>query len=432
MKKVFVIGLEPFNLEMLDALVGDEDIEFHEALSADEAVNVDGPFKLHDLIQLAEQRMDEYGPADGILNYWDFPGACLGPMLAKRNGLPGPSLESVATLEHKYWARREMEKVIPEASTRYCAVDPFADDPRSQVDLKYPYWIKPFVSHSSYLGFKISGEEDFNTAIQAIREGIGLFGDPFNEFLDKVDMPEDLKNIGGRHCIAEESIAADAQVTLEGYAFDGDVVVYGAVDSVREGGAGSSFSRYEYPSALPSELIERMSETTKRYLRHVGLDNSAFNVEFFWDRESDRISLLEVNTRLSKSHAPLFRDVDGRSHQKIGLDLALGRRPQFQKGAGDWPYAAKFMVRLFQDGKIKRVPSATEIHHMQTRYPEAMVQVLVEEGQRLSHLAFQDSYSFEVADIFIGGRSNEELVDKYTDMMDCLPFEVDLTAPAPQ
>ena len=90
------------------------------------------------------------------------------------------------------------------------------------------------------------------------------------------------------------------------------------------------------------------------------------------------------------------------------------------------------MLRLFQDAKVKRVPNATEIHHMQTRYPEAMVQVLVEEGQQLSHLAFQDSYSFELADIFIGGRSREELAAKYADIMENLPFTVDLTAPVPK
>jgi hypothetical protein len=90
------------------------------------------------------------------------------------------------------------------------------------------------------------------------------------------------------------------------------------------------------------------------------------------------------------------------------------------------------MLRFFQDGQIERVPSQTEIHHMQTRYPEELVQVLVDKGQRLSHLAFQDSYSFEIADIFIGGESNEELLAKYADLMENLPFTINLTAPVPQ
>lgn len=430
MKKVFVLGLEPFNLEMLERIGGD-DVVFHEALSADESVNIEEPFSLAELVGRAEQRMDEYGPADAVLNYWDFPNSCVGPLLSRRNGLAGPSLESVAKLEHKYWARREMREAIPEASTDFCAVDPFAEDIRGQIDLDYPFWIKPFVSHSSYLGFKIEGEDDLRTAIGAIRDGIGLFGNPFDEFLGKIEMPPEIEGIGGCHCIAEKSISADVQVTLEGYVFDGETHVYGAVDSIREGGAGSSFARYEYPSRLPREVLDRMVDATARLMARIGYDNAPFNAEFFWDEETDRISLLEVNTRVSKSHAPLFQDVDGLSHQKVALDLALGRRPQFPQGEGRWPSAAKFMVRLFQDGEVKRVPSSTEIHHMQTRYPEAMVQVLIGEGERLSHLSFQDSYSFEIADIFVGGRSNEELVQKYADMMENLPFEVDLTAAVP-
>ena len=263
----------------------------------------------------------------------------------------------------------------------------------------------------------------------AMREGIGLFGEPFNEFLEHVEMPEGVKGIGGTHCIAEKSISADVQVTLEGYVFGGETTIYGAVDSIREGGVGSSFSRYEYPSRVDPAVLQRMERITADLLAAVGYDNAPFNAEFFYDEETDRISLLEVNTRLSKSHAPLFHDVDGLPNQKIGLDLALGQRPQFPRGKGQWPSAAKFMLRLFQDATIERVPSQTEIHHMQTRYPEIMVQVLVEKGQRLSHLAFQDSYSFEIADVFIGGKTNDELVTKYADIVDNLPFMVDLTSP---
>ncbi|MEQ8772279.1 MAG: hypothetical protein RIC51_05495, partial [Erythrobacter sp.] len=231
---------------------------------------------------------------------------------------------------------------------------------------------------------------------------------------------------------AEKSVAADQQITLEGYVHDGETTVYGVVDSVREGGVGSSFSRYQYPSDAPPPVIQRMCDATAKLLGHVGYDNAPFNAEFFYDEETDRISLLEVNTRLSKSHAPLFVDVDGMTHHKVGLDLALGLRPQMPRGEGDWPRAAKFMLRFFQDGQIERVPSQTEIHHMQTRYPEALVQVLVGKGQRLSHLAFQDSYSFEIADVFLGGQSNEELLAKYADLMENLPFTINLTAPVPQ
>ncbi|MCT7374185.1 ATP-grasp domain-containing protein [Chelativorans salis] len=429
MPTVYVAGLEPFNLALLEAVPQADEMHFRELLNPHESVEVEPGFSFNETLELAERRLRDGERADAILNYWDFPGACLAPVLCQRQGLPAPRLETVAMLEHKYWARREMNACVPDVTPNVCAVDPFAENPSESIDLDFPFWLKPVVSHSSYLGFRIDDADELQTAIAAMRQHIGTFGNPFDEFLDIVGRPAAVAEVGGCFCIAEEIISADAQVTLEGYVFNGDVTVYGHVDSLREGQSRSSFSRYEYPSRLPRQVLERMENVIARVLNHVGYDNAPFNAEFFWDEPSDRISLLEVNTRISKSHCPLFQDVDGASHQKVILDLALGREPVFPQRKGRWPKAAKFMVRLFQDGEIIRIPSAPEIHHMQSRYPEALIQILVKEGQRLSHLAFQDSYSFEIADIFVGGRSDKELMAKHADIMELLPFEIGLTAP---
>ncbi|WP_274426015.1 ATP-grasp domain-containing protein [Chelativorans sp. YIM 93263] len=431
MSNVFVIGLEPFNLALLEAMPQADEMDFRELLDTHEAIEVEPGFSFDEMLRLAESRLRESDPPDAILNYWDFPGSCLTPVLCKRHGLTAPRLEAVAAMEHKYWARQEMEASVPDVTPKVCAVDPFASDPAAAIDLDFPFWLKPVVSHSSYLGFRVEGPEDLQVAITAMRQHIGHFGHAFDEFLKLVERPPEVADIGGCYCIAEEIISADAQVTLEGYVWNGDLTVYGHVDSLREGQSQSSFSRYEYPSRLPQPVLERMEKAIARLLNHIGYDNAPFNAEFFWDEQSDRISLLEVNTRISKSHCPLFQDVDGSSHQKVALDLALGRAPDFPRREGKWPKAAKFMVRMFQDGEIKRVPSAPELHHVQSRYPEALIQVLVKEGQRLSHLTFQDSYSFEIADIFVGGRSDAELMSKHADIMELLPFEIGLTAQVP-
>jgi len=68
-EKVFGLGLEPFNLALLEKLGEDRAIEFLEALSAEESVGIQEPFKLMDLVQLAEKRMNEHGPVDAVLNY---------------------------------------------------------------------------------------------------------------------------------------------------------------------------------------------------------------------------------------------------------------------------------------------------------------------------------------------------------------------------
>jgi hypothetical protein len=83
--------------------------------------------------------------------------------------------------------------------------------------------------------------------------------------------------------------------------------------------------------------------------------------------------------------------------------------------------AAKFMLRIFEDGIVERVPHATDIEQFKRRYPEALVRIMVDEGTQLSHLAYQDSYSFEIAEVFLGADSQSELLDKYRAALE-LPF----------
>src|SRR5699024_2104271 len=121
--------------------------------------------------------------------------------------------------------------------------------------------------------------------------------------------------------------------TVEGYRLQDEVHIYGIVDSVRYTDH-PSFLRYQYPSALPPEVCIRMAELAQRVVLAIGLERMTFNVEFFWDPDADRISLLEINPRHSQSHAELFEDVDGLASHDIMLQLALGREPQLPHRQG--------------------------------------------------------------------------------------------------
>lgn len=51
-----------------------------------------------------------------------------------------------------------------------------------------------------------------------------------------------------------------------------------------------------------------------------------------------------------------------------------------------------------------------------------MARIHVREGMRLRDLRDQDSYSFELAELSLGGESEHELQDKFRDVMRCLDF----------
>lgn len=424
-KNIFVLGLDDYNERQFGTIRDADRYAFHNLLDRYEITHA-RDFPMDTLMRKAKERLDSFqGSIDGIVGYWDFPTSVLKVMLRDYCGLPTPSLESVLRCEHKYWSRQVQKGVLPDMVPEFRAVDPFDDDSINAIDLDYPYWLKPVKSHSSHLGFKIHSRVELNRAIELTRKGIHRFGEPLNYAMERANVPPEIAEIDGYHCIVEAMISAGRQCTLEGYVHRGEVVVYGTVDSIRDRKHRSTFARYEYPSRLPVPVRQRMIEATKKVLKATGLDNAPFNIEFYYNQPKDRISLLEINARISKSHIPLFRLVDGASHQQVMVQLAAGETPDFPDNAGPCSAAAKFMYRRYRDAVVTRVPTRGEIEALESLAPGTDIQIEVKKGGLLSEEAFADSYSYEVAVIFMGGRSHESLLRRYRGLLQRLPLYFD-------
>jgi hypothetical protein len=424
MRHVFVVGLDDFHLRQLHTLPGADEIRFHPLFTRAELKQQDH-FPVARLLDEGRRLLREFPePIAAVIGYWDFPVSTVLPILRQAVGLPGPSLEAVLKCEHKYWSRLKQAEVVPAQVPPFCAIDPFAEDPLAQLTIDYPFWLKPVKAVLSHLGFRIDSEADFRRALPTIRAKIGRYAEPFNLILQHARLPPEIARVDGWHCIAEGIISDGRQCTQEGYSCGGDVSVYGTIDSLRTGPVGSSFDRYQYPSRLPPAVRERMAAITERVIRHIGYDMAPFNIEHFWDPASDRISLLEINARLSKSHALLFRMVDGRYHHQVMLDLGFGRRPAFPQGRGGHRTAAKFMVRHFADACVARAPTPEELAAVEAAMPWCRIQMEVDTGMRLSDLRDQDSYSYEIATIFVGAATDRELEARYRDCLRQLPLRL--------
>jgi len=421
-KQIFVVGLDDFNLEKLKRLPEAKECEFHPAVKYEEMRGLE-QFDMKALIETAFKRIDDHGKIDAVVSYYDFPGTDLVPIIAARYKLNGPTLESVLKCEHKYWSRLEQNKVIPRSVPMFMAFDPFDDQAYQKIEMIPPFWIKPIKSFRSFLAYRINSEYEFNDYMHEVRDHIDYMSEPFNYIFKNYQLPEEFAYMK-ETCIAESPISGH-QCTVEGYVYDGEVVVYGIVDSVREEDR-SSFARYEYPSSLPQEIQFRMADLTRRAITQIGLNNSAFNIEFFYNHTVNQIFLLEINPRISQAHTDIFEKVHGVSHHSIMLNLALGRRPKALEYKGKHRIASNFMLRIYETGRVKKVPSQDELEKLREKYPELTLKLHVKEGMHLSDLQGQDSYSYELANMFLGARNQEELIQKYDDCMANLSFEVEL------
>jgi len=421
-RNVFILGYNEADVARLQRLPLAETCAFHSALHLDEIRGV-ATFEVDELIERAAERMAaaDRGP-DAVVAFFDFPATTILPILAERFGLPGPDLESVLKCEHKYWSRLEQREAIPDHTPQFKPFDPCAVDDGTPLPLASPFWIKPIKSFRSYLGFLVNDELEFRRYAAEMCEQLDYVVEPFVHILRDFHMPAEIAHMD-ESCLAE-SLIGGAQCTAEGYVDDRDVVVYGVVDSVREPNR-ASFQRFEYPSSLPMDVQHRMTEITRRLVRRIGLTQSCFNAEFFWNPTIDQIWLLEINPRLSQSHAGLFERVHGLSHQSHMLDLALGRRPRELPDAGRFQRAAKCFLRVYQRGRVRRVPSAAEVEHLQEDLPGTSVQIHVEPGQHLDELPDQDSYSYEVGYLVIGADDETELLETYEAALERLTFEIE-------
>ncbi len=420
-KQIFIVGLDPFNLEKLNRLPESDYCDFLPALHVSEIRGV-SEYDVPALIRLCEQRIEEHGTIDGIASYYDFPGTVIVPILAAKYQIPGPSLESILKCENKFWSRLEQSKVINEHIPLFKAFDPFDETAFADLGILPPFWIKPIKSFRSFLAFRINAEVQFYECVEEIKKHIGFIAEPFNEIMELYDMPAEFTSMK-ETCIAE-SLLTGHQCTLEGYVHDGRVVTYGIVDSIREG-RSSSFTRYEYPSALPQEVQFRMADVTRRVIAQIELDNAPFNIEFFYDQTSDEVYLLEINPRVSQAHTDMFEKVHGISHLSIMVNLALGEKPKTLGYNGEFNKAANFMLRTYEPGQVKKVPMPEEVRLLKKFFPGLEVIIRVPEGIHLDELQGQDSYSYELANIFVGGRDQRELVEKYEKVLEGLTFDIE-------
>lgn len=374
---------------------------------------------------IIEQALDELhafdGEIHGIMGFWDFPVTSLVPILCRELNLPGPSVESVTRCTHKFWSRVEQKKSIPECTPKFCAVDPFSENPLNDIELDFPFWIKPVKAFASFLGFKIRNRDDFYKAIDEIREKISQIGKPYNTLLQYADLPDEIQKIDGNHCIAEQIIDG-YELAPEGYVYEKNIHAHGLIDCSRDN-FEKSFVRWEYPSTAAKDLQKRVMEATRKVIRDIKLDNSAFNVEFFWDRETDQLWIVEINPRISQSHCYQFAMVDGASNHDVALSLCTGQEPHFPDGKGPYNASAKFVLRKYEDAKVSRIPSEDEIARIEKDFPDSEFHLMVEPDMYLHDLPYQDAYSYELAHIFMAAEDHETLLQNYENYVDRLNFQ---------
>ena len=359
----------------------------------------------------------------GIVGFDDYPATLLALAIAEKLALPGPSLAAAVLCSHKAWSRLLQQESVPAAVPRFQVIDPGRCYAPGDLELAFPFWLKPVKSSMSYLGFRIGSFADFERALTAARAELPRYTAAFRELMDMASpaVPAAAAGIGADWLIAEE-LMGGRQCTLDGMMLGGRLTVIGIVDSVRLRNR-VSFTRFDYPSGLAHAAQAAMAGIAERLLSRMGLDNGMFNIEFFFDSRSGRPMIIEINPRFSPQFSDLFQKVDGTlSHQYV-VDLATGQPPSLTRRAGRHKLAASCVLRVADDRLVKRAPGRRDVARLAAAIPDAHAYLVARTGDRLSALA-QDSYTYRYGLIHLGARSKADLQAKLRKAKRLLRYEL--------
>ena len=261
----------------------------------------------------------------GVVSHHEQFGALAAALVAEELGLPGATPESVLAIQHKLHAREVLQRVAPEAnlaSQRLHAA--YGQD--IPPGLAYPAFVKPVKAAFSVLAREVRNRDELQAHTRFGRRELWVIRrlvEPFERVLQ-----QRLPQAGTAHSLMlEEPVPHDtAQFNLDGWVWRGQAQALGVVDAIMYPGT-QAFMRWEHPSRLAADLQQRALDVAQTFLTAVGYSHGFFNMEFFHDPASGRLSVIEFNPRLASQFADLYRRVQGRDAHAMSLALALGEDP---------------------------------------------------------------------------------------------------------
>jgi hypothetical protein len=349
-------------------------------------------------------------------------GALTAALLAEKMGWPGTAPKAVAACQHKLYAREVLQKICPEASIRFqrlsCAYgEPIPDG------LEFPVFAKPIKAAFSVLAKMIRSYDDLQkfTRFGAYELWvIKRLVEPFERVAKRL-----LPQASTAHSLMLEAPVNAPQYSLDGIVHNGQIKPLGVVDSVMYPGT-QAFMRFDYPSKLSAEIQAKALDVAGKFLVTVGFDYGMFNMEFFYDADTDKLTVIEFNPRMASQFADLYLRVDGLDLYAMALALAHGQDPWAAQRALPTARAATSAVyRVFDHSaphltqRIPPMPSAAQLSLLQQRFPDHLLLQFPKAGHSLDRdFKWLGSYRYGI--LHLGGKDAADLrarVDTASDLL---------------
>ena len=342
-----------------------------------------------------------------VLSHHEQFGALAAAMVAERLGLPGATPESILAAQHKLHARRVLQRVAPEANLGFAEL-PSAYGEDIPDGLAYPCFAKPVKAAFSVLARRVENRAELQAHTRFGRRELWVIRrlvEPF-ERVCRQRLPQ----AGSAHrLLLEEPVPLQvAQYNLDGWVQDGTVHALGVVDAIMVPGT-QAFLRWEVPSRLAPAVQQRALDVARRFLAAIGYRHGFFNLEFFHDAATDRLSVIECNPRLASQFGDLYQRVQGVDAHAMALAIALGDDPaSLPRTAPNAGAAASLVYRSFDPHVLPVMPTAPALRAFAAAFPDGLVFCFPKQGHSLARdFKWTGSHRFGI--VHLGGRDRDDL-----------------------
>jgi biotin carboxylase len=343
----------------------------------------------------------------GVLSHHEQYGALAAALVAERLRLPGAPVHAILAAQHKLHARQVLQRVAPEANLGFAPL-PVGYGEAVPEGLPYPCFVKPVKAAFSVLARTVHDRAELEQHTRFGRREqwiIRHLVEPF-ERVCRARLPE----AGSAHRLLIEA-AVDLQVpqyNLDGWVQHGQVHALGVVDAVMVPGT-RAFMRWELPSRLDPRVQQRALDVARRFLGAIGFSDGCFNLEFFHDPATDRLTVIECNPRLASQFGDLYRRVHGTDPHAVAVAIALGEDVQaLPRAAPTAGAAASLVYRSLDPGAVPPPPDRAARAAFAGRFPDGLLFALPKQGAALQR-DFKWTGSHRYGIVHLGGRDRAEL-----------------------
>lgn len=341
-------------------------------------------------------------------------GALATALLAEQLGLAGTHPRAILAAQHKAHARNVLQRVAPEANLPFEVLDvePGSAALDAAVDrLRFPAYVKPVKAAFSILARRVDRPEQLRAHLSFSpwdRRLMHWLIGPFEQVRSRL-----LPQAGSAYRLLIEAPIDPSipQYNLDGFVQAGQVHAIGVVDAMLYPGT-QAFRRWNLPSRLPLPVQSRALDIARRFLRAIGFEHGLFNLEFFYDPGTDRITVIECNPRMAAQFSDLYRRVIGLDLHALALQLALGRcglqTPRVAPVAG---VASSLVYRSFPGEAVPPMPNRRQRAALADRFPDALLFCLPKRPSGVARdYAWTGSHRYGL--LHLGARDEAEFVWK--------------------